>query len=55
MKMTRERAAGAFLLLFVVIGFGLVALTGIGWIISFLIAAVCGLIAAGAIAERSRG
>jgi hypothetical protein len=53
--MTRERAAAAFLVLFVVIGFGLVAFTDIGWIVAFLIAAVAGGLAAGAIAERSRG
>jgi hypothetical protein len=55
MKMTRELAGATFIVLFFGIAFGLVAFTGIGWILAFIIGAVCGGIAAGAIAERSRG
>jgi hypothetical protein len=55
MKMTRERAAAAFLILFFGITLLVVWLTDIGWILAFIIGAVVGGIVAGAIAERSRG
>jgi hypothetical protein len=53
--MSRQLAAVAFLVLFFGLMFGIVALTGIGWILAGAIGAVCGGLVAGAIAERSRG
>jgi hypothetical protein len=55
MKMTRQRAGAAFLILFFGGALLLVGLTDIGWILAFIISAVVGGIVAGAIAERSRG
>jgi hypothetical protein len=55
MKMTRELAGAVFIVLFFGLALLLVWLTDIGWILAFIIGAVVGGIAAGAIAERSRG
>jgi hypothetical protein len=55
MKMSRELAGAVFLVLFFGIALLIIWLTGIGWILAFIISAVVGGIVAGAIAERSRG
>jgi hypothetical protein len=53
--MNRQLAGVSFLILFLGIMFGLVALTDIGWILAGVIGLVSGGVVGGAIAERSRG
>jgi hypothetical protein len=55
MKMTRQLAGATFLVLFFGVALLIIWLTGIGWILAFIISAVVGGVVAGAIAERSRG
>ena len=55
MKMTRELAGATFLVLFFGVALLIIWLTGIGWILAFIIGAVVGGVVAAAIAERSRG
>ena len=55
MKMTRQLAGATFIVLFFGVALLIIWLTGIGWILAFIISAVVGGVVAGAIAERSRG
>ena len=55
MKMTRQLAGATFIVLFFGVALLIIWLTGIGWILAFIISAVVGAVVAGAIAERSRG
>jgi hypothetical protein len=54
-RMTRQLAGAAFIVLFFGVALLIIWLTSIGWILAFIISAVVGGVVAGAIAERSRG